>query len=38
MSEVLGWALATMVIFAVGLPSAILFDKWKKEMDEDGEE
>lgn len=38
MSTLLDYILATALIILVGLPVTLLFDKWKKEMDEDGEE
>ena len=37
MNEVIQILLAAILFGSIGYPLVILFDKWKKEMDKDGE-
>lgn len=38
MSEIVGLLTATAVAFVIATPLVIIFDKWKKEMDEDDDD
>lgn len=38
LEECLKILLAGLIVLAVGIPFVYFFDKWKKEMDEDGKE
>ena len=37
MSEIIGLLTAAAVAFVIATPLVIIFDKWKKEMDDDDE-
>lgn len=38
MNEYIALAIAVIIVMGIGIPLVTLFDKWKKKMDEDGDD
>lgn len=38
MNEIISIVLSALIVMAIGCPIATVLDKWKKKMDEDGDD